>query len=137
MLFDLFEENLRYLLKFVNSPYYTDENVLKEKGIIAEEIKMYEDIPDFKLEMKLREALYKNSSRRIDIAGSIEEINKITKEDLYNCYNSFYSPENMFVLIVGNFSYKKALKIIEEEIGDIKNRNKPKVIPVPMASAEP
>lgn len=122
-----FEENLRYLLKFVNSPYYTDENVLKEKGIIAEEIKMYEDIPDFKLEMKLREALYKNSSRRIDIAGSIEEINKITKEDLYNCYNNFYSPENMFVLIVGNFSYKKAIKIIEEEIGEIKNKNKPKV----------
>jgi len=85
-----FRENLRYLIKFVNSPYYTDENVEKEKGIIAEEIKMYADIPDYKLELKLRECLYKNSPRRIDIAGTVQEINKITKEDLYDCYNSFY-----------------------------------------------
>lgn len=63
-----FNKNLRYLLQFVSRPYYTDENVEKEKGIIAEEINMYEDIPDFKLEMQLRECIYKNSPRRIDIA---------------------------------------------------------------------
>ena len=110
-----FRENLRYLLKFVNSPYFTDENVNKEKGIIAEEIKMYQDIPDYKLELKLRDAVYNNSSRRLDIAGTVEEINKITKEDLYKCYNSFYKPNNMFVLVVGNFKLNDALEVIKEE----------------------
>lgn len=122
-----FNDNLRYLLKFVNSPYYTDENVAKEKGIIAEEINMYEDIPDFKLEMKLRENIYKNHPRRIDIAGTVSEINKITKEDLYNCYNNFYSPNNMFVLIVGSFDYKEALQIIKEEIEKRPNSAPPTV----------
>ena len=111
-----FENNLDYLLEFVNSPYYTDENVEKEKGIIAEEINMYQDIPDFKLEMKLREAIYNKHPRRIDIAGTVSEINKITKEDLYLCYDSFYVPNNMFVLIVGNFDYNNALKIIKKKV---------------------
>ena len=111
-----FESNLRYLLQFVNSPYYTDNNVNKEKGIIAEEIKMYEDMPDLQLEMKLRECLYKNHPRRIDIAGTVEEINKITKEDLYSCYSNFYVPNNMFILIVGNFDKEKAIDIIKEEL---------------------
>lgn len=113
-----FRENLRYLLKFVNSPYYTDENVNKEKGIIAEEINMYQDIPDYKLEMKIREAVYTNSPRRIDIAGTVEEINKITKEDLYSCYNNFYKPNNMFILVVGNFKISDALEVIKEELNN-------------------
>ncbi|MBR2677924.1 MAG: insulinase family protein [Bacilli bacterium] len=111
-----FNDNLEYLLKFVNNPYYTDDNVNKEKGIIAEEINMYEDIPDFKLEMKLRECLYHKHPRRLDIAGTVEEINKITKEDLYACYNNFYIPNNMFILIVGNFSKEEANKIIKEQL---------------------
>ena len=113
-----FKENLRYLLKFVNNPYFTDENVEKEKGIIAEEIKMYQDIPDYKLELKLRDSVYTNSSRRLDIAGTIEEINKITKEDLYKCYNNFYKPNNMFVLVVGNFKINEALEVIKEELNN-------------------
>ena len=111
-----FRENLRYLLIFVNSPYYTDENVNKEKGIIAEEINMYQDIPDYKLEMKIREAVYTNSPRSIDIAGTVDEINKITKEDLYSCYNNFYKPNNMFVLVVGNFKLSDAIEVIKEEL---------------------
>ena len=111
-----FGKNLRYLIHFVNSPYYTDENVEKEKGIIAEEIKMYRDIPDFKLEMKLRECIYHNSPRRIDIAGSVEEINRISKEDLYDCYRNFYVPNNMFLLIAGNFDKEEALQVIKEEL---------------------
>ena len=93
-----FEDNLRFLLKYVNEPYYTDENVEKEKGIIAEELKMYEDMPDWQCETKLREAVYKVHPRRVDIGGTVEEIMKITKEDLYTCYNNFYSPNNMFLL---------------------------------------
>ena len=111
-----FSDNLAYLLDFVNKPFFTDENVEKEKGIIAEEIKMYQDIPDFKLEMKLRECLYHKHPRRIDIAGTVSEINKITKEDLYDCYNNFYVPNNMFVLIVGNFSKEEAIRIIKEKV---------------------
>lgn len=119
-----FEDNLRYLLTYVNQPFYTDQNVEKEKGIIAEELKMYDDIPEFVLEMKLRENIYHKSNRRIDIGGSIPEINKITKEDLYLCYNNFYSPNNMFVLIVGNFDRKKALSIVKEVVGNIDNKSK-------------
>ncbi len=117
-----FKENLRYLIQFVNSPYFTDENVEKEKGIITEEIKMYNDIPDYKLETKLRECLYHNSPRRVDIAGTVEEINKITKEDLYNCYNNFYSPNNMFILIVGNFKIDDAMEIIKEKLKEKHNK---------------
>ena len=117
-----FEENLKYLLRFVNRPYYTDENVEKEKGIISEELKMYEDIAEFKLEMKLRENIYHIHPRRIDIGGSIPEILKITKEDLYTCYNSFYSPNNMFVLVVGNFDVDRTIEIIREVVGHLSNR---------------
>ena len=111
-----FQENLRYLIRFVNNPYFTDENVRKEKGIIAEEIKMYNDIPDYKLEMKLRENVYHNSPRKYDIAGTVKEIKKITKEDLFACYNAFYTPSNMFLLITGHFDMEEALNIIKDEL---------------------
>ena len=120
-----FNTNLRYLLSFVMDPYYTDQNVEKEKGIIAEEIKMYEDMKEFALEMKLRECIYKNHPRKYDIAGTVEEIEKITKEDLYHCYNNFYIPNNMFVLIVGNFKKEEALRIIKEELSSKKAKSLP------------
>ena len=122
-----FNKNLEYLLKFVLKPYYTDSNVKKEKGIIAEEIKMYNDMPEVKLEMKLRECIYKNHPRRIDIAGTVEEIKKITKEDLYTCYNNFYIPSNMFVLIVGKFDKEIALEIIKNELDNNNSRKLPKI----------
>lgn len=120
-----FEDNLRFLLKYVNEPYYTDENVEKEKGIIAEELKMYEDMPDWQCETKLREAIYKVHPRRVDIGGTVEEIMKITKEDLYTCYNNFYSPNNMFLLIVGNFDKDSSSKIVHEMLDSIENKDKP------------
>ena len=123
-----FDENLRYLLKFVNEPYFTDSNVEKEKGIIAEEIKMYDDLVDYKTEMKLRQNIYKNNSRKYDIAGTVEDIYKITKEDLYDSYNSFYTPNNMFVLIVGNFNVREAIKIIKEELESKEVKELPKII---------
>ena len=125
-----FEENLRYLIQFVNNPYFTDENVEKEKGIIAEEIKMYNDLPDYRLEMKLRQNLYHSSPRKEDIAGTVEEIKKITKEDLYKCYNAFYQPNNMFILITGHFDVEKALVIIKEELEEKKANPLPKILQV-------
>lgn len=119
-----FDENLRFLLRYVNEPYYTDQNVEKEKGIIAEELKMYEDMPDWQCETALREAVYKVHPRRIDIGGTVDEIMKITKEDLYTCYDNFYSPNNMFLLIVGAFDRESASSIVHEMLGNIPNRGK-------------
>ena len=120
-----FLDNLRYLIQYVNAPYYTEQNVEKEKGIIAEELKMYEDLPDWKLENRLRQNIYHIHPRRVDIGGSVSEINKITKEDLYLCYHNFYSPNNMFLLIVGNIPMSEALTVIHEELD--KRENLPKV----------
>lgn len=122
-----FKENLSYLLDFVNKPYFTNENVEKEKGIISEEIKMYDDLPDFKIEMKLRQNIYKTHPRRNDIAGTIEEITRITKEDLYKCYDSFYTPNNMFIIIAGNFDIKVAEKTIKDSLKTKEKQELPKV----------
>ena len=122
-----FNKNLEYLLRFVTHPYFTDQNVKKEKGIIAEEIKMYRDYPDYKLELRLRDNLYKNHPRKLDIAGTVSEINKITKEDLYNCYNGFYIPSNMFILITGNFDPDIACEIIRNELDSNDKRKVPKM----------
>lgn len=117
-----FEKNLKYLLEYVNSPYFTDTNVEKEKGIIKEEIKMYDDIPEWVLEDKLREAIYHIHPRRVDVAGKCEDIDEITKEDLYNCYNTFYQPNNMFVIVAGNFNKDSALTIIKEVLNNKENK---------------
>ena len=117
-----FLDNLRYLIRFVNAPYYTDSNVEKEKGIIAEELKMYADLPDVQLESRLRQNVYHVHPRRVDIGGTIEEINKITKEDLYLCYNYFYSPDHMFLLVVGKFPMEDAMKVVHEELDSRENK---------------
>ena len=121
-----FEDNLKYLIDFVNSPYYTSENVEKEKGIITE-LKMYDDIPEFKLDNKLRENIYHVHPRRVDIGGTVPEINKITKEDLYLCYNNFYQPNNMFILVVGNFDKDKTIEIIRDKLGKVKGKKLPSI----------
>lgn len=108
-----FEENLDYLLDFVGSPYFTDENVEKEKGIIAEEIKQYDDEVEWTFEEELKKALLQKDNHRIDIAGTVESINKITKEDLYDTYYTFYQPSNMFLVICGDFDKDKALATIK------------------------
>lgn len=117
-----FSKNLEYLLKFVNEPYFTDENVNKEKGIIKEEIKMYDDIPEAVLEVKLKECLYHIDPHRIDIAGTCKDIDEITKADLYTCYNTFYNPNNMFIIIAGNFDKEEAIKIIKNSLDNKENR---------------
>ena len=122
-----FIDNLRYLIQYVNAPYYTDENVEKEKGIIAEELKMYADLPDVQLETKLRENVYHVHPRRVDIGGTVDEIYKITKEDLYLCYNNFYSPNNMFILVVGKFPMEEAMSVIHQELDTRENLEKAEI----------
>lgn len=107
------EENLEFLLNYVNSPYFTDENVEKEKGIIIEELNMYKDRPENRLYEESNKALFIKHPIRIDIGGTPSSVNKITKEILYDCYDTFYEPNNMFITISGNFDPKKVMKIIK------------------------
>ena len=106
------EKNIEYLLDFVQSPYFTDENVEKEKGIIEQEIKMYDDIPYWKLYDSTLNNAFHVHPLKYPIAGTVETINKITKADLYTCYNTFYHPSNMFLTIVGNFEPEQIIKTI-------------------------
>ncbi|MEG0825936.1 MAG: pitrilysin family protein [Bacilli bacterium] len=95
-------ENIHYLLDYVQSPYFTDTNVLKEKGIIEQEIKMYEDDPFTRVKEQTLYNLFVNHPYKYSIIGTTESINSITKEDLYTCYNTFYHPSNMFIVVTGN-----------------------------------
>ncbi|MCK9222945.1 MAG: pitrilysin family protein [Limnochordia bacterium] len=100
---DNFEDNLELLLDFVQTPYFTDETVEKEKGIIEQELRMYLDNPNRVLYQSLLESLYHSNPVRKDIGGTVESVQKITKELLYNCYRTFYHPSNMILFAVGNF----------------------------------
>ena len=97
-----FYESLEILLDFVTHPYFTEKTVEKEQGIIAQEIKMYEDHPGARLNKELMKALYKKNKVRIDVAGTVESIGEITAEILYKCYNTFYNLNNMTLSICGN-----------------------------------
>ncbi len=109
-----FKENLNILLDFVQEPYYTDENVEKEKHIIEQEIDMSADNPYRAGYCKLFENLFVYDTAGIPTIGFKDTVRKTTKEDLYLCYNTFYHPENMFVTITGNVDPEEAIKIIKE-----------------------
>ena len=113
---DKFNQGLELLIKLVKTPYFTDKNVLKEQGIIAQEIKMYDDDPNFSVYFNTLKAMYSKNPVRIDIAGTVESISHITKEYLYTCYNTFYSPQNMFIVIIGDVDIDKTIEIIEENL---------------------
>ncbi len=110
------KENLEYLLTFVNSPYFTDENVAKEQGIISEEAAMNDDNPDYLAYKTINKNLYKLSPYNIPILGTTSTIKKITKEDLYACYNIFYRPSNMFLVVGGAVSPDEVLKITTDTL---------------------
>lgn len=113
---DFFEENFRMLLDYVQNPWLTDENVEKEKGIIAQEIRMYEDDPDWRLYFNLLGCLYVNHPIKIDIAGTVESIQRINKELLYECYNAFYTPGNMVVVVAGDVDPDRVFTIVDNMI---------------------
>ncbi len=108
-----FDKILEILLDFVQTPYFTDENVDREKGIIIEELKMYQDTPSDRLYNSIMKNLYKFNGRRIDVIGTLESINAITKEHLYTCYNTFYHPKNMYLCISGDINVEKTIELIE------------------------
>lgn len=108
-----FNENLEILLDFVKSPYFTEATVQKEQGIIGQEIKMYQDNPDWQVLFNLLRAIYHNNPVRIDIAGTVESISKITAELLYSCYNTFYNLSNMALAVVGNVKKDDVLSIAD------------------------
>ena len=97
-----FEENLEILLSFVSIPYFTEESVAKEQGIIGQEIRMIEDNPDWQIYTRMMQALYHNSTARTSIAGTVESISQITAETLYDCHKAFYTPSNMMLTVVGD-----------------------------------
>lgn len=111
---DYLLENLEILVDFVQRPYLTDENVEKEKGIIGQEIRMYEDNPDWRSYFGVLQGLFKEHPIRIDIAGTVESIGKINKDTLLDCYRTFYHPSNMMVFLVGPFEPSKAIQLIRD-----------------------
>lgn len=110
---DRFEENLDVLLSFVTHPFLTEENVEKEKGIIAQEIKMYEDEPGWQGYFTMVQGLYQNHPIRRDIAGSVEDIYSLTPKILMDCYNSFYHPENLVFAVAGDVSKQSVLDAVD------------------------
>lgn len=111
---DNFSTNFSTLLEMMTTPYYTEKTVNKEKGIIGEEIKMYDDDPSWILYYEILKNLYESHPLSIDIGGTVESINTITKDDLYLCYNTFYHPRNLLVTVIGNFEIEEATKLIDE-----------------------
>lgn len=105
-------ENIQTLVNFVQNPYFTDQNVEKEKGIIGQEIDMYADNPDWRVYFGLIEAMYQKHPVHIDIAGTVESIRTITKEMLYECYNTFYHPSNMLLFVVGGVNPQEVIDMV-------------------------
>lgn len=111
---DQVEQNLTTLIDFVQAPYFTEETVNKEKGIIGQEIQMYEDDPNWRMFFGILNNLYPAHPLHIDIAGTVESIDKITAQDLYTCYRTFYQPSNMVLFVVGKMEPEKLMKLIRE-----------------------
>lgn len=111
---DKFDESLGILLDFVQSPYFTDKTVAKEQGIIGQEIRMYDDSPEWCVMFNMLENMYHNHPVKIDIAGTVESIAKITPQYLYDCYNTFYNLNNMVLAVAGDLKVEDILKIADK-----------------------
>ena len=109
-----FKSNLVHLLDYVQTPYFTNDLIEKEKGIIVEEVKMGKNNPGHKMYYGMNKCLYKKDKRRNLVTGEIEDVVNTTVSELQNVYETFYHPENMFLIITGNFKIDEALRIIKE-----------------------
>lgn len=111
-----FDENLKTLMDYVQSPYFTKESVQKEQGIIGQEIRMYDDSGDWKVFFNLLSCLYNDNPVKKDIAGTVESISHITDEYLYKCYNTFYNLSNMTIVIAGDVEPHSIANIIDASV---------------------
>lgn len=107
------DESLDVLLGMVTTPYFTEQTIAKEQGIIGQEIKMYEDNPDWRLVTGLLECLYHENPIRSDIAGTVESIAQITPGMLYDCCKAFYAPGNMVLAAAGDTTMEQILAACE------------------------
>ena len=119
---DKIEESLEILLDFVQNPYFTQETVEKEQGIIGQEIRMYQDLPDWQVMFNLLRALYEKHPVRIDIAGTQESIAEIDADLLYGLYKNFYNPANMVLCVVDAIEPEKVFDIVEKNIKETDGR---------------
>ncbi len=124
-----FYENLNILLNFVQSPYFTEQTVQKEQGIIGQEITMYDDSPAWRVMFNMLLSMYRNHPVRIDIAGTVQSISHINADLLYKCYNTFYNPSNMFICIAGNVETEKVLDLIEKGIKPCDKKEIERIMP--------
>lgn len=113
---DNFYPALDELMDYVQHPYFTDQNVEKEKGIISQEIMMYDDYPEWEVYMNAIRSMYEKNPIIIDIAGTVESIKSIDKDVLYKCYNTFYNLSNMVMCVVGDFVPEELLEEIKKRI---------------------
>jgi predicted Zn-dependent peptidase len=111
---DYLEENLEYLIDYVQTPYFTDENVEKEKGIIEQEINMDKDNPYSEISDGVFFNAFKKHPIKYSIPGEVKDIYRVTKENLYDCYHTFYHPSNMFLVITGNFNPEKVVELVKK-----------------------
>ena len=111
---DNLNENIIYLLDYVQSPYFTEDNVNSEKGIISQEIHMCDDDLGDVMYEHIRKNIFHNNNFKDSIIGTTKDIKSITKEILYTCYNTFYHPSNMFLVICGNFNPEEIINLIKE-----------------------
>ena len=123
-----FYENLETLLKAVHEPYFTDENVLKEKGIISQEKKQDLDNPFSIVYERCLVNTFYNLDFKNTVLGSLDDINSITKEDLYNCYNTFYHPSNMILTVSGDVNPKEVIDFVKKFYKDYDFKKRPKII---------
>ena len=138
---DRFEENLEILLKFVFTPYFTEQNVEKERGIINQEIRMVEDTPGWEVFVGAYEGLYRNHPVRVSIPGSEESIARIPPELLYTCHRAFYSPKNMALVVCGTADFEQVCRMAEAlspkdapEIGQRHYGERRKTVAAPLVS---
>ena len=122
-----FYENLENLLSFVSVPYFTDESVEKEQGIISQEIGMIEDNPEWQVYKQLMQSLYHTSPARTPVAGSVESIREITAQTLYDCHRAFYTPANMCLVVVGDVEPQQVLdiarRVLPKDSGELIERD--------------
>ncbi|GEP84284.1 M16 family peptidase [Staphylococcus piscifermentans] len=122
------EKNILRLMEMVETPYFSEATVEKEKGIIAEEIKMYQEQPGYKLMFNTLRAMYADHPVRVDIAGSVESIYNITKDDLYLCYETFYHPSNMVMFVVGDVDPEQINSLVSEHEAKREMTDQPEIV---------